>query len=124
MLPGGETTLVVGTDIKVVNETNYTQLGEADFGRLIRFEGVKCRYAGVDTQESLYPEQYPDYEKPAPLKNGSYEQLYPRWRHPDVRPIVNKPWYRWAFSEKSPNLSGSGCFLSHSRAPSPPVHGW
>ena len=111
VLPGEETTLVVGTDIKVVNETNYTQLGEADFGRLIRFEGVKCRYAGVDTQESLYPEQYPDYEKPAPLKNGSYAQIYPSWIYTDVRPIVNKPWYRWAFSEKNTNLYGSVCFV-------------
>ena len=33
------------TNIKVVNASNYAQLGQDDYGRLIRFEGVKIRYA-------------------------------------------------------------------------------
>ncbi len=111
VLPGEPATLVVGEDIKVVNSSNYTELGEADFGRLIRFEGLECYYAGVDTQESLYPETYPDYVKPAPLHNGSYEQIYPSWIYTDIRPIVNKPWYEWAFSHNTTNLYGSVCFV-------------
>ncbi len=110
VLPGEETKLVVGEDIKVVDQTNYQDLGEADFGRLIRFEGVECYYAGVDTQERLSADSA-SYERPAPLRNGSYDQIYPSWIYTDVRPIVNKPWYQWAFSHSTTNLYGSVCFV-------------
>lgn len=113
VFPGENATLVVGQDIKVVDASNYTELGEADFGRLVRFENITCHYAGVDTQEKLDPGQYPDYQRPAPLKNGSYDQIYPSWIYTDIRPIVNKAWYKWAFRnpDESTNLYGSVCFV-------------
>lgn len=114
VFPGESATLVVGQDIKVVNASNYeTELSEADFGRLVRFENITCHYAGVDTQEKLDPEQYPDYQRPAPLKNGSYDQIYPSWIYTDIRPIVNKAWYKWAFRnpDENTNLYGSVCFV-------------
>lgn len=107
VFPGEAATLVVGEDIKVVNETNYTDLGEADFGRLVRFEKIACHYAGVENQDGVTP---------APLHNGSNDsndQIYPSWIYTDIRPIVNKPWYKWAFSNplESTNLYGSVCFV-------------
>ena len=103
VFPGEETTLLVGRDIKVITAANYlTDLKcPDDFGRLIRFEGIKCHYAGVVNQDGV--------KKPF-LHNGQYEQLYPSWIYTDVRPIVNKAWYRMAYSHHSVNLFGSVCF--------------
>lgn len=98
---GERTKLVVGEDIKVVNATNYTELNQADFGRLIRFEGIKCHYAGAKNLAGVTN---------PPLKNGSYDQIYPSWIYTDVRPIVNKVWYKMAFSNNNINLYGSVCF--------------
>ncbi|MEG1842014.1 MAG: DUF5689 domain-containing protein [Alistipes sp.] len=104
---GEQSTLEVGKDIKVVNQTNYKQLGESDFGRLIRFENVKCHYAGVVNQDGT--------TNPA-LKNGNFEQIYPSWICTDVRPIVTKAWYKWAFSVKGTCLYGSVCFTYNDAA--------
>ena len=43
---------------------------ELMFGRLIRFEGLECRYAGVPNQDGV--------TNPA-LKSGSFENIYPSW---------------------------------------------
>ncbi|MEG1405296.1 MAG: DUF5689 domain-containing protein [Alistipes sp.] len=104
---GEQSTLEVGKDIKVVNATNYTQLGEADFGRLVRFENIKCHYSGVMNQDSV--------TNPV-LKNGQFDQPYPSWIYTDARPIINKVWYKWAFSNKGTNLYGSVCFTYNDAA--------
>ena len=107
VFPGERTTLRLNEDIKVVNESNYKELGEADFGRLVRFEGITCHYAGVEDQNGV--------ETPF-LKNGNYDQMYPSWIYTDVRPIVNKAWYRMAYSHKNTNLFGSVCFTYNHNA--------
>lgn len=93
--------LVDGVDIKVVNKDNYTQLGKADLGRLIRFEGITCHYAGVKNQNGVTNPM---------LISGSYDSFYPSWIDTNVRPVVNKPWYKWAFSIDGISLYGSVCF--------------
>ena len=45
------------SNIKVVNSSNYNELGQDDYGRLIRFEGVTIRYAGVKYQDLQLDEQ-------------------------------------------------------------------
>ncbi|MEG1645203.1 MAG: DUF5689 domain-containing protein [Alistipes sp.] len=104
---GKRSTLVLGEDIKQVNATNYTQLSEADFGRLIQFEGLTCHYAGVKNQDGV--------TNPT-LKNGNFDQIYPSWIYTDIRPIVNKPWYTMAFSVKGTCLYGSVCFTYNVQA--------
>jgi len=89
VFPGERCALKLGEDIKVVDKDSYRDLGEADFGRLVRFEGVKCLYAGVENQYG---------ETPPELRNGSYSQIYPSWICTDVRPVVNRAWYKWAYS--------------------------
>lgn len=107
VFPGEPATLRVGEDIKVVNSTNYRSLGPDDFGRLIRLEGVRCHYAGVKDQNGVMPE---------PLKNGKFDQIFPSWIYTDARPIVNKAWYRMAFSYNNTNLYGSSCFTFNDAA--------
>ncbi len=103
VFPGEPATLVVGKDIKVITPENYLEALKCpeDFGRLIRFERIKCHYAGVKNQDGV---------QKAPLKNGQYDQIYPSWIYTDIRPIVNKAWYRMAYSHHSVNLFGSVCF--------------
>ena len=100
---GEMTTLKVGEDIKVITPENYTTELKApdDFGSLIRFEGLTCHYAGAKNQNG---------DTPKALKNGNFDQIYPSWIYTDVRPIVNKVWYRMAFSHHNTNLFGSVCF--------------
>ena len=76
---------------------------ELMFGRLIRFEGLECRYAGVPNQDGV--------TNPA-MKSGSFENLYPSWLYTDPRPTVSKGWYQWAFKEEitSRSLYGSVLF--------------
>jgi hypothetical protein len=70
---------------------------EQFFGRLMRFEGLKCHYAGVANHEG----------KTAPaIKNGSYDNIYPSWMYTDPRPTVSQPWYRWAFRETDYTADG------------------
>lgn len=113
VFPGGPAEIKVGTfeqwqanpaevDVITVTKDNYkTVLAKENremlFGRLMRFEGLKCHYAGVADQE--------DYEAPS-MKSGSNENIYPSWIYTDPRPIVNKPWYRWAFRETDYTADG------------------
>ena len=51
----GEYTTLEPSDIKEVDASNYTSLGEADLGRLVRFNKIKIRYAGVKNQDGVTP---------------------------------------------------------------------
>ena len=75
---------------------------ELMFGRLIRFEGLQCHYAGVRNQN--------DVINPA-LKSGSFENIYPSWLYTDPRPTVSKPWYHWAYKEEITGRSLYGSVL-------------
>lgn len=75
---------------------------ELMFGRLIRFEGLECRYAGVPNQDGV--------TNPA-LKSGSFENIYPSWLYTDPRPTVSKGWYQWAFKEEVTGRSLYGSVL-------------
>lgn len=96
-------------DIITVTPDNYEVVfpnnkeREQMFGRLIRFEGLECHYAGVKNQDGV--------TNPG-LKSGSFENIYPSWLYTDPRPTVSKPWYHWAFKEEitGRSLYGSVCF--------------
>ena len=75
---------------------------ELMFGRLIRFEGLTCRYAGVPNQDGV--------TNPA-LKSGSFENIYPSWLYTDPRPTVSKGWYQWAYKEEITGRSLYGSVL-------------
>ena len=113
VFPGGPAEIKVGTfeefqqspesvDVITVTKDNYkTVLASANrekfFGRLMRFEGLKCHYAGVADQSGVVTPT---------MKSGSNENIYPSWIYTDPRPIVNKPWYRWAFRETDYTADG------------------
>ena len=96
-------------DIITVTPENYEEVfpnskeREKMFGRLMRFEGLECHYAGVPNQDGV--------TNPA-LKSGSFENIYPSWLYSDPRPTVSKGWYQWAFKEEitGRSLYGSVCF--------------
>ncbi|OKY92762.1 MAG: hypothetical protein BHV65_12745, partial [Alistipes sp. 58_9_plus] len=44
--------------------------------------------------------------------------IYPAWMYTDIRPVMNKVWYRWAFSNAGTNLYGSVLFTYDSTLPS------
>lgn len=98
----GEPCKLEAGDIKVVNSDNYTSLGEADFGRLVKFEKVKIRYSGVKNQ---------DDDIPTPLKNGSNENPYPSWIVTDWGTPQFGAWYYWAYHDVSTNVSLYGSVL-------------
>ena len=75
---------------------------ELMFGRLMRFEGLECHYAGVTNQDGV--------TNPG-LKSGSFENIYPSWLYTDPRPTVSKPWYHWAFKEEITGRSLYGSVL-------------
>lgn len=113
VFPGGKADLNVGSfeqwkanpesvDIITVTKQNYKSVfasahREQMFGRLMRFEGLKCHYAGVTDQNGV---------KSPTMKSGSNENIYPSWIYTDPRPIINKAWYRWAFRETDYTASG------------------
>lgn len=113
VFPGGPAEIKVGTfaewqanpaevDVITVTKDNYkTVLAKENremlFGRLMRFKGLKCHYAGVKDQNG---------ELSPTMKSGSNENIYPSWIYTDPRPIVNKPWYRWAFRETDYTADG------------------
>lgn len=103
VLPG-EQVGMMKSDTLVVTKDTYEAFHaetEANLGRLVRFEGLRCHYAGVANQNG---------ETLPVLKNGSYDQIYPSWIYTDVRPVLSKPWYKWAFSVEGTCLYGSTCF--------------
>ena len=125
VFPGEKTTLTEGTaadsDIYVVDETSYKNIHgsntEKFLGRLIRFKGLRVHYAGV-----AYPEADGTVTTPAPLKNGSFDQIYPSWLSTSgiqetlpttpggaITQVVNRPWYHYAYSRNNVALYGSIC---------------
>lgn len=66
-------------------------------GRLVWLKDVTCRYGVVD------------------------ENLYPSWMDTNVRPVVSKYWYKWAFNDKTyaqaANLYGSVLFTYDQKLP-------
>jgi hypothetical protein len=95
-------------DIITVTPENYKQVFPANskreqmFGRLIRFEGLQCHYAGVINQDGV--------TNPG-LMSGSFENIYPSWLYTDPRPTVSKPWYHWAYKEEITGRSLYGSVL-------------
>ena len=75
---------------------------ELMFGRLMRFEGLECHYAGVPNQNG---------ETSPALKSGSFDNIYPSWLYSDPRPTVSKGWYQWAFKEEITGRSLYGSVL-------------
>ena len=75
---------------------------ELMFGRLMRFEGLECHYAGVPNQDGV--------TNPA-MKSGSYDNIYPSWLYTDPRPTVTKGWYQWAYKEEITGRSLYGSVL-------------
>lgn len=99
VLPGEACKLVDGEDILNVDASNYREvLGEKSLARLVRFNDIKVRYVGVKNQDGATN---------PPLKNGSYTNSFPTWVCTDVRPVVNQPWYYWAYSVNNQKLYGS-----------------
>lgn len=97
VFPGAKTKLEA-SDIKEVDPSNYTSLGQADFGRLVRFNKVKIRYAGVKNQDGVTP--------PA-IKSGSNENIYPSWIVTDWGTPIFETWYRWGYNRENVRLYGS-----------------
>ena len=122
---------------------------ELMYGRLMRFEDIQCRYAGVpsfkfdengdivlepvdkdgDGENDLNEDGYPIlepviYTNPA-LKSGSFDNIYPSWLYTDPRPTVSKGWYHWAFKEEitGRSLYGSVCFTYNPEATVCSAHG-
>lgn len=89
---------------------------ELMFGRLMRFNDLKCRYAGVPNQDGV--------TNPA-MKSGSFENIYPSWLYSDPRPTVSKGWYHWAFKEEitGRSLYGSVLFVYDEEATVCSAHG-
>lgn len=89
---------------------------ELMFGRLIRFNDLKCRYAGVPNQDGV--------TNPA-MKSGSFDNIYPSWLYSDPRPTVSKGWYHWAFKEEitGRSLYGSVLFVYDEAATVCSAHG-
>ena len=83
-------------------ETFQMSQRELMFGRLMRFEGLECHYAGVANQDGV--------TNPA-LKSGSFDNIYPSWLYTDPRPTVSKAWYHWAFKEEITGRSLYGSVL-------------
>ena len=98
----GEYTTLDDSDIKEVDGSNYTSLGEADLGRLVRFNKIKIRYAGVKNQDGVTPPN---------LKNGGNANPYPSWIVTDWGTPIFGVWYRWAYNNSEQNIRLYGSVL-------------
>ena len=126
VFPGEKTILTESAtdekaDIFVVDENSYSKIQgdntEKFLGRLIYFKNLKVHYAGV-----AYPGADGNMVSPAPLYNGSFEQIYPSWLATSgiqetlpttpggaITQVVNRPWYHLAYSRNNVALYGSIC---------------
>ena len=139
VFPGEKTTLTEGTeansDIYVVDENSYMNIQgsntEKFLGRLIRFKNLKVHYAGV-----AYPEADGTIVTNNPLKNGSFDQIYPSWLSTSgiqetlpttpggaITQVVNRPWYHYAYSRNNVALYGSICLTYNDNAVYTSDHG-
>ena len=98
----GEYVPLEASDILEVDASNYTSLGEDQLGRLVRFKGIKVRYAGYPNQDGV--------TNPA-LKSGtsssSSENPYPSWIVTDWGTPRFGAWYRWAYNRDNVRLYAS-----------------
>jgi len=140
VFPGEKATLTESStdqsaDIFVVDANSYSKIQGNNtprfLGRLIRFKGLKVHYAGVP-----YPEADGSITTPAPLLNGSFEQIYPSWLATSgiqetlpttpngaVTQVVNRPWYHLAYSQNNVALYGSICLTYNENARYTSDHG-
>ena len=99
----GEYVPLEASDILEVDASNYTSLGEDQLGRLVRFKGIKVRYAGYPNQDGVTN---------PPLKSGtsssSSENPYPSWIVTDWGTPRFGAWYRWAYNRDNVRLYDSG----------------
>ena len=87
------------SDILDVDASNYqTALGEQALGRLVRFNNIKVRYAGVPNQDQVV--------NPV-MKNGGFDSSFPTWVVTDSGSPQNAPWYYWAYNINNVRLYGS-----------------
>lgn len=95
----GEYVPLEASDILEVDASNYTSLGEDQLGRLVRFKGIKVRYAGYPNQDGVTN---------PPLKSGtsssSSENPYPSWIVTDWGTPRFGAWYRWAYNRDNVRL--------------------
>ena len=94
----GEPAMLEESDILEVDATNYKDLGEKDLARLVRFKNVKVRYAGIPNQSGVTN---------PPMKNGTFDNLYPTWIVTDWGSPRYGAWYRWAYNVENVRLYGS-----------------
>lgn len=98
----GEYVPLEASDILEVDVSNYTSLGEDQLGRLVRFKGIKVRYAGYPNQDGVTN---------PPLKSGtsssSSENPYPSWIVTDWGTPRFGAWYRWAYNRDNVRLYAS-----------------
>lgn len=98
----GEYVPLEASDILEVDALNYTSLGEDQLGRLVRFKGIKVRYAGYPNQDGVTN---------PPLKSGtsssSSENPYPSWIVTDWGTPRFGAWYRWAYNRDNVRLYAS-----------------
>ena len=102
----GEYTTLEASDILEVDASNYADLDKGttdiermvNFGRLVRFNDIKIRYAGVKNQDGV--------TNPA-LTNGSNANPYPSWIVTDWGSPIFGAWYRWAYNRDNVRLYGS-----------------
>lgn len=98
----GEYVPLEASDILEVDASNYTSLGEDQLGRLVRFKGIKVRYAGYPNQDGVTN---------PPLKSGtsssSSENPYPNWIVTDWGTPRFGAWYRWAYNRDNVRLYAS-----------------
>ena len=98
----GEYVPLEASDILEVDASSYTSLGEDQLGRLVRFKGIKVRYAGYPNQDGVTN---------PPLKSGtsssSSENPYPSWIVTDWGTPRFGAWYRWAYNRDNVRLYAS-----------------
>ncbi len=94
----GERVMLDDTNIVEINSQNYTTLGEAQLGRLVRFKDVKVRYAGIPNQ---------DHVTNPIMTNGSFTSVFPTWIVTDWGQPKYGPWYRWAYNIDNVRLYAS-----------------
>lgn len=104
-------------NIIAVNSSNYNKLNQDYYGRLIRFQGVKVRYANVTYQDEkrdangnieydangniIWGE---DITAPTFGTNGD---PFPNWIVTDSGSPVFSSWYYWAYSRDNVSLYGA-----------------
>lgn len=101
-----------------VNTSNYTKLNEAYYSRLVRFEGVEIRYAGVTYENPVsYDDQGNVTEWSAPVTKPTIgDNPYPNWIVTDSGSPVFSPWYYWAYSRNNVSLYGSVLMMHNTAA--------